>query len=237
MHFHLPKPLHGWREFAGEVGIIVLGVLIALAAEQGIESLRWREKVDRTRELLDSELHDDALHAYGWLATRPCLDKQLDAEDAAVRAGRTSGSIAPSAPYKPELDLFTSDAWVNARSLEVTDHMNPEAMRTYSRLFFFPTELQSDIVQLHQLAAELRPLSAGLQHVSSDEAGEYQRIIGQSRELQNRTALAEQILLIQASRAQIRLSAKEMKEAVEERKTLHGACAAPADLRIRAGEG
>jgi hypothetical protein len=25
MHFHLRKPLHGWREFAGEVGIIVLG--------------------------------------------------------------------------------------------------------------------------------------------------------------------------------------------------------------------
>jgi len=32
MHFHLPKPLHGWREFAGEVGIIVIGVLIALGA-------------------------------------------------------------------------------------------------------------------------------------------------------------------------------------------------------------
>lgn len=30
MHFHLPKPLHGWREFVGEVGIIVLGGLIAL---------------------------------------------------------------------------------------------------------------------------------------------------------------------------------------------------------------
>jgi hypothetical protein len=30
MHFHLPKPLHGWREFIGEVGIIVIGVLIAL---------------------------------------------------------------------------------------------------------------------------------------------------------------------------------------------------------------
>jgi hypothetical protein len=30
MHVHLPKPLHGWRAFAGEVGIIVLGVLIAL---------------------------------------------------------------------------------------------------------------------------------------------------------------------------------------------------------------
>ena len=29
MHLHLPKPLHGWRAFVGEVGIIVLGVLIA----------------------------------------------------------------------------------------------------------------------------------------------------------------------------------------------------------------
>jgi hypothetical protein len=35
MHFHLPKPLHGWREFAGEVGIIVIGVLIALSWKAG----------------------------------------------------------------------------------------------------------------------------------------------------------------------------------------------------------
>ena len=24
MHFHLPKPLHGWREFLGEVGILLV---------------------------------------------------------------------------------------------------------------------------------------------------------------------------------------------------------------------
>jgi len=34
MHLHLPKPLHGWRELAGAVGIIVVGVLIALGAVQ-----------------------------------------------------------------------------------------------------------------------------------------------------------------------------------------------------------
>ncbi len=37
MHFHLPKPLHGCREFTGHVGIIVIGVLIALGAEQVVE--------------------------------------------------------------------------------------------------------------------------------------------------------------------------------------------------------
>ena len=53
MHFHLPKPLHGWREFAGEVGIIVIGVLIALAADQAIEAWQWREKVAPADEGVD----------------------------------------------------------------------------------------------------------------------------------------------------------------------------------------
>ena len=33
------KPLRGWREFSGEVGIIVLGVLIALGAQQVVQDI------------------------------------------------------------------------------------------------------------------------------------------------------------------------------------------------------
>jgi hypothetical protein len=40
MHVHLPKPQHGWRAFAGEVGIIVIGVLIALGVEQIASAVR-----------------------------------------------------------------------------------------------------------------------------------------------------------------------------------------------------
>lgn len=49
MHFHLPKPLHGWREFAGEVGIVVFGVLIALGAEQVVGADRVRLLRDTAR--------------------------------------------------------------------------------------------------------------------------------------------------------------------------------------------
>ena len=48
MHFHLPKPLHGWREFVGEVAIIVLGVLIALTLEAVVDDRLaglWAESV------------------------------------------------------------------------------------------------------------------------------------------------------------------------------------------------
>ena len=56
MHVHLPKPLHGWRQLAGEVGIIVLGVLIALGFEQLVEAMRWRSEVGHFRTAVDHEL-------------------------------------------------------------------------------------------------------------------------------------------------------------------------------------
>src|SRR4051794_27960033 len=81
MHFHLPKPLHGWREFTGEVGIIVLGVLIALGAEQVVETIHSRYQVGETRRALDSELSRD-LAAYQWrLSERPCARARVEELD------------------------------------------------------------------------------------------------------------------------------------------------------------
>jgi hypothetical protein len=37
--------MHGWRAFVGEVGIIVLGVLIALTFGQIVDAWQWRDKV------------------------------------------------------------------------------------------------------------------------------------------------------------------------------------------------
>src|SRR5690348_13077120 len=74
MHFHLPTPLHGWREFAGEVGIIVIGVLIALGAEQMVESWQWRGQAAEARTALRAEIGRDNLpQAYTRLAIAPCL--------------------------------------------------------------------------------------------------------------------------------------------------------------------
>ncbi|HEX4738719.1 MAG TPA: hypothetical protein VH331_14270 [Allosphingosinicella sp.] len=236
MHIHLPKPLHGWREFIGEVGIIVIGVLIALGAEQLIEAVHWREKVAETKEQLNGELHDDARSAYTWLAVHRCLEGQLDAAEAAVGNARETGEIPPLPAYTPPLALFTSDAWLDARSLQVADHIGPEAMRDYARLYFFPRELELNIVQLHQLAAELQPLTHGLHHVSSEEAGAYQRLIGKIRELQDRTAYAE-TLLLKRSPAPVRLSGAEMQEAVLAARSWAGACAGRVDLNWRPAPG
>jgi hypothetical protein len=38
MDIHKPKPIHNFREFLSEIGVIVCGVLIALILEQAVEA-------------------------------------------------------------------------------------------------------------------------------------------------------------------------------------------------------
>jgi len=55
MHIHRPKPLHGWREVLFEIGIIVVGIVIAVGLEQTVEFFHHRHQ----REQLEAALQRD----------------------------------------------------------------------------------------------------------------------------------------------------------------------------------
>ena len=94
MEIHRPKPLHGWRAFLGEVGIIVLGVLIALAAEQGAQAIEWRHKVHAAEEAMRLELaEDDGPQFYARAAMRGCVQGALDAIRAGVEGGADRAAL------------------------------------------------------------------------------------------------------------------------------------------------
>jgi len=56
MEIHRPKSSHSWREFLIEIGTITLGILIALALESLIVSVRDRHLLQNARSDLRSEL-------------------------------------------------------------------------------------------------------------------------------------------------------------------------------------
>jgi len=132
MHVHLPKPLHGWRAFIGEVGIIVLGVLIALAAEQAVEALHERYLAREAINHIRAELAYDSAFAAERVAIGDCmragftdLRERLAAsrEDWPGLQGK-SVSGAPSAwagilfasapPITSPHRLWPNSAWVSA---------------------------------------------------------------------------------------------------------------------------
>jgi hypothetical protein len=73
MPFALPRPLNGWRVFVGEVGTILLGVLLALAAQEFVQSLHWKRELKETRQALDAELSRDLAAFHYRMGESPCI--------------------------------------------------------------------------------------------------------------------------------------------------------------------
>ena len=94
MHFHLPKPLHGWREFVGEVGIIVLGVLIALGAEQAVEGVHDRFVAGESRHNVREEVAFNLGFWRSRLEQSPCIASRLSQLSKIVERGTvTKGDV------------------------------------------------------------------------------------------------------------------------------------------------
>lgn len=55
VHIHRPKPLHGVRELLAEVGVIVIGIIIAIGLEQSVEYAHRAAQVQEAREALARE--------------------------------------------------------------------------------------------------------------------------------------------------------------------------------------
>lgn len=114
MHIHLPKPLHGWRELAGEVGVIVIGVLLALGAEQGIETLHRRAQVQEMTNELHAQSTENRLPLNADIVGLQMSQKGIDAN--LSRLGYCGGGAETLTPVEQGIFLVPLDnAWIGAR--------------------------------------------------------------------------------------------------------------------------
>lgn len=136
MHFHLPKPLHGWRAFLGEVGIIVLGVLIALGAEQVVEALHWRAEMNGERQALYSEARENIGSVRWRQRLQPCIDARLAQLDAILHAHAVGRTIALQRPVgRPVTSFMSNTAWQVALSSQAVSHMSLAQKLAFARAF------------------------------------------------------------------------------------------------------
>jgi hypothetical protein len=128
--------LHGWRVFSGEVAVIVLGVLIALGAEQVVQAYDWRERVGRGRNELRLEIGQAVRNAHDRLELGPCANKRLDLLD-----GLLMGSTAPLEKpmivtrYYTIIAPWSQAVWDTMMSAGVVEHLPESEMLAYANLY------------------------------------------------------------------------------------------------------
>lgn len=171
MHIDLPQTLQGWRRVAGEVGIIVAGVLIALGLEQYVQEQQWRQQVEQAEEAFHGELAQGARDAYERLAIQPCLQSRIGelAEQLNREGPRWSAmpmklsskyyrNVLPVV-YRPPYTAVFMDAWRNALADQTLNHLSVERSAQLSGLYKAREEFGRLQNQELEAAGRLTPLA------------------------------------------------------------------------------
>jgi len=161
MHVHLPKPVQGWREFIGEVGIIVIGVLIALAADQIAERMSWRKHVAEAKEDLRSELEGSLFNAQELVLMAPCVERRLDQLEQIVdRPPARPWKLLPGHGVTP-IRVWSAAGWDSAVAAGTVTHMVPRERAEYAGVYSFVRRMQDLTFDEFAVATEFRMLEHG----------------------------------------------------------------------------
>jgi len=129
MKLDMLRPLNGWRAFAGEVGVVVLGVLLALGASEIAEGIDDRSEAAATRESLANEIRESLAVLELRKAAQPCIDRRLKELRAIVNQWGRTGS-------------FETPRWVSQATWFAFDTARFEAAQSAGRLALLPSEEQ-----------------------------------------------------------------------------------------------
>lgn len=133
MRFGLPKPVHGWRMLLGEIGIIVVGVLIALGAQQALDDYKWRRDVAAGRDALRVDYQGIVANARERAGLDQCLRARLN--DLATLLARTPGQTPGigrfgSPPERPWVPV----SWSSLVATGVSNHMPRREMLIHAAI-------------------------------------------------------------------------------------------------------
>lgn len=187
----LPSPIHGWRTFLGEVGIIVLGVLIALGAQQLVEKLSVRQRADESSATLRTEIIDHAIYATEIEAVAPCIRAQAEATEERLKAVNSSpvprfsedGFKAYYVVRIPDR-VWPSSGWDAVRSEDALRQVDPAFAQEMYKYYAQLTWMLADNRSAVDFAATLNSLSV----VMPRDEGERMRYIDAAEKLIDTTA-------------------------------------------------
>jgi hypothetical protein len=137
MHLHLPKPLHGWRELAFEITVVVVGILIALALDQAVGAYNDRQRTDEAVRAIDADIRQGLATAQVMTDIQACQRQQLSALSDAVGRDDLPGAgrlLAQSALYDGQ--VTSNSSWTATVSSDISNQFDGRRRARYHQLFY-----------------------------------------------------------------------------------------------------
>ena len=130
------KPLRGWRALLGEVGIIVVGVLLALGAQEVVQALHADRQAQEALRAIEQELARSAGVFEERVMVQPCLDRRLNELGAIIATARRTHRIPAIGKIgAPPLRPMESSAWSMAEAQGIVADL-PDTQRDHFSLVY-----------------------------------------------------------------------------------------------------
>ena len=225
MPVRIPTPLHGWRQFIGEVGVIVLGVLIALTAQQIAQSINDRGELHEAEDAMRSELRDDNLpQAFIRAAVYPCYSGQLDAIEEAVASGDRAGFAKLATAYNPVFRTWDDEAWQTALASQVLVPAGSKRVTDWSLAYIGIPILKDTSNQESDTLPSLWARLDGQGAISSDQRQRLFQVIARLRLLNQKMAVSSLLFITKQGRRGLVLQPQRRDELLKEARESYGSC-------------
>ena len=196
MEIHKPKPMHNWGDFLKEVGTIVLGVCIALAAEQAVEWYHWHNTVAEARAVLATELASSVSNAVERVMVERCGERRLDALEQILDGASRTGQLPPFGDVgMMPLRQWTSGAWDGVMASQTATHFPRQQLANLAIIYGFVRK--ADAFAEPEVAAwtELSGMSGPGRRLDGAAEDRLRAAIGRARYFnRTRTELGEAML-------------------------------------------
>jgi hypothetical protein len=199
LEIHRPKAVHGWREFLMEIGIIVIGVLIALAAEQLVEWARWQEKIAVGRDAIHKEIAANGTYYAFRVTTGPCVVRRLN-QLAEITEQLALDSRAPPIHFAGLHigNLIIDNAWQAERAEQTLTHFPRGELDRLSQFYAQQEDIRIWVEKEEETWATLRLLEGNPNRLGPTDISALRNALQQARNLNFLMALNSQVELDQA---------------------------------------
>ena len=226
MRFRLPRPQHAWRAQAGEIGVIVVGVLIALTDEQLVQQWHQQGDLHEAQQQMLVEMRDDNLpQAFARVAMAPCLDGELaeiaHGADTNVSRDRLNQLVGE---FEPPVRTWDSDAYDAAVSTGALTYSGPHELMRWAAIYRVLPILRAAGAREDELIGDLAVLHDQALPLTVEERSQIVKTVRRLQRANRNMSVVGQLVLGLSKSAGVEMGANQKARILSDLRDAYGQC-------------
>ena len=243
-------PPQGWAALRWEVGVVFVGIALALGAQQVADAWYWNRQAAQAQRAIEQELLEHEKDGYERIAVQPCMRGQL--AKLSLRLGASDGQwkampmvvspqgisevamkVIPSAYRAPER-LWLDEAFKTAQATGALNHLPDELVASYAQAY--QRGRQAFVLQAieEEAATQLSPLAID-GNISSDARlslfASLSKVDHANSYLENNVRQELEILTLLLRTVPLSIRKAGVRDRVENQRRFRGSCVLPLRLK------